>query len=337
MSTATTPDRKSAPIEAFRFEADGVCKFADPTERKDGLRRMQVDVLARTGEPVWHWYWEWIVHDFAGMRSKPKVAFDYRHDADEPIGYGTPEVREGELWIPGELISRLETDEAAKIMDLGPAGVPYENSIHFDPRYAVLEFIPEGFTAEVNGQQVVGPVTVMREWDLLRCAFCLTGVDGGSGTSFQSEPNESAAMFSLKWTQPMTKAATDTATNTATDTGKESTAGKQSTETPTTETPNTPAVDPGKLENDFRASLAKFTDKFGAEDGLAYFNDKLSMEQALEKHNAKLEQQVKDANKGQSDAEAKLAKLDLGEETGVDTGGGKTSQKSKFEDLFKPA
>lgn len=326
-----------APAEAFAFAA-AECQFAEPTERQNGLRRMPVNVLARTGKPVFHWYWEWIVHDFDGLTHKPNIAFDYRHDPDEPIGVANKfEVRDLGLFLSGELISRSPDDEAARIMDLGPAGVPYEQSIHFDPRSVVLEYLPEGMTTTVNGEQVTGPLTIVRKWELLRCAFCLTGVDGGTQTFFDGADNEkSVAMFSLNWSENAMSntnpSATPAAQGSAT-AGKEAPAGLQSADsTPTVDL----AAERAKFETELRSGLKRFTDKFGMEDGAKYFAENLTYETALEQHSAKLEAAVKTVTDAKTAAEEKLAKLDLGESTGVDTG--KTnSAAGSFEECFKRA
>lgn len=332
MSKFDPSQTTQAPAEAFAFAAE-LCQFAAPTERKNGLRRMPVNVLARTGKPVFHWYWDWIVHDLDGMSHKPAIAFDYRHDADEPIGVANEfDVRDGNLYLAGELISRSEDDEAARIMDLGPAGVPYEQSIHFDPRSVVLEYLPEGLTTTVNGQQVNGPLTIVRQWELLRCAFCLTGVDGGTKTFFDgSDADKSVAMFALNWKGSQMSKQTPAGN---TNPGKESPEGKQTEQ-------QQPEIDLAaertKFEAELKADLKRFTDKFGMEDGAKYFSESLTYENALEQHCAKLEAATKAATAAASAAEEKLAKLDLGESTGVDTGTGKTTEKTKWEDLFKPA
>lgn len=330
---------KQAPAEAFSFSA-AECKFAEPTERsKAGVQRMPVNVLARTGNPVYHWYWDWIVHDLDGMSHKPAIAFDYRHDPDEPIGVANVfEVKNGNLYLGGDLISRNPDDEAAKIMDLGPAGVPYEQSIHFDPRSVVLEYLPEGTTTTVNGEQVNGPLTIVRKWELLRCAFCLTGVDGGTQTFFDDKGHADAgvALFDLNWKgthMTKTTAASKPGEQGSSNVGTEADTGKQSTEQPSIDL----AAERARFEADLRSGLKRFTDKFGAADGATYFSENLSYEAALEKHNAKLETAVAAAQTAAKTAEDKLAKLDLGEATGVDTGSTKGDKTATWEDIFKPA
>jgi hypothetical protein len=329
---------KQAPASAFAFAASE-CKFADPTERVGKLQRMPVNVLARTGKPVFHWYWDWIVHDLDGMSHKPTIAFDYRHDPDEPIGVAnTFEVKNGNLYLSGELISRDPEDEAAKIMDLGPAGVPYEQSIHFDPRSVQLEYLPEGTQTIVNGEQVNGPLTIVRKWELLRCAFCLTGVDGGTQTFFESKGQaDAAALFDLNWKgSQMTKTteASKPGEQGSSDVGKEANAGKQA-ETAAVVNIDL-AAERSKFEAELKSGLKRFTDKFGMEDGASYFTESLTYEAALEKHNAKLEAAVKTAQTATKTAEEKLAKLDLGEQSGIDTGAN-TDKKATWESLFKPA
>lgn len=333
--TKPAKQHATAPAEAFAFAASE-CQFAEPGERKNGLQRMPVRVLARTGKPVFHWYWDWIVHDLDGMSHKPSIAFDYRHDPDEPIGVANKfDVEGGNLYLDGELISRSPTDEAAKIMDLGPAGVPYEQSIHFDPRSVVLEYLPEGMTTTVNGAQVNGPLTIVRQWELLRCAFCLTGVDGGTQTFFDgtADADKSVAMFALNWKgNSMTKTTESTpAEQGSSEVGKEANTGKQSTE----QTGIDLAAERTKFETELRSGLKRFTDKFGMEDGASYFSESLTYEAALEKHSAKLEATVASVTAEKAAVEDKLAKLDLGEDSAVDTGTSKGKSNTSFESMFR--
>jgi hypothetical protein len=313
---------KRAPAEAFIFESE--CQFAEPSQRSDkGLRKMPITVLARTGKPVYHWYFDWVVHDIAGMQSKDRIAIDYRHDPDEPIGYADKISATTELQLSGELLSRTPEDEAAKIMDLGPAGVPYEASIHFNPMNMELEFLPQGMSTEVNGQSVNGPLTIIRKWELQRCAICLTGVDSGSQTSFEGK-SASATQFELTWRNGMSKDTKDTT---------ESDAGKQSADTVSKETP----VDAAQFETKFKAELARYTTKFGTEDGTKYFTEGVKWEAALEAHCAKLEAATKAALAETEATKTKLSQMNLGEAEGVDTGtpGAKGKTTTTFESMHK--
>lgn len=324
-------DHQTAPEQAFTFAAE--CRFEAPGDRDaDGLRRMPVTVLARTGEPVWHWYWGKVVHDFEGMQHRASIPFDWRHDADVVVGYANRfEVKDGGLYLSGELISRDKGDRAAEIMDLGPSGIPYQQSITFHPEDFEAEYIPEEMSAEVNGLDIEGPCVVIRKWKLLRCAFCLSGVDGGSNTYFSKADSETA-QFALNFTHKgssMTKNE-----NTAPKDGKPGTdangggAGQFDL-----------AAERAKFEAEFKGQLKRYTDRFGVEDGTQYFEQGVDYSEALEKHIGKLEQIAQDAIKDRDEAKEKLASLDLGEKEGVDTGKPKSSQgdaKSQFSQIFQP-
>ncbi|MGN6543774.1 MAG: hypothetical protein ACTHK7_01910 [Aureliella sp.] len=89
---------------------------------------------------------------------------------------------------------------------------------------------------------------------------------------------------------------------------------KQSAETTTDPKPE------GKTREQFSAELKKFTDRFGAENGVKWFNEDKSYSDALELHCDALGQQVKDGQKKIEELEAKFKSLELGETRHVETG-----------------
>lgn len=355
MSQAVTVDDnlKSAPEGAFAFES--TCQFAQPSARDSSskLRRAKVSMLARTGQPVYHWYWGWIVHDMAGMKAPEKISLDYRHDGDRIIGYADKITAKNDLTIEGELLSRNEDDIAAEVMDYGAAGVPYQCSIQFNPYSVLLEYVPDQAKTKVNGLEVTGPCVIVREWELQRCAVTPTGVDGGTSTKFSTESAQRAAQFSLRWkdSPAMTKSTSAPAATTA-EAGQQSqpanapatgasaatstataAAGQQSQPGVSTET----VVSASTFEAEFRNKLKRYTDRFGAEHGAKYFADALSYEGALEQHCTKLQADLQASFAANEELTKKLAALDLGEKTPVNTGNqsGKDEKTAKFEDNFK--
>jgi hypothetical protein len=75
----------TVPAEALRFDA-GPFQFAAKPGEVDGNRR--ITMLARTAEPIEHWYWGKIVHDMAGMKlAAPTLPCDYCHDPAEILGF----------------------------------------------------------------------------------------------------------------------------------------------------------------------------------------------------------------------------------------------------------
>lgn len=356
MSQAVTVDDnlKSAPECAFAFES--TCEFAQPSARDSAskLRRAKISMLARTGSPVYHWYWGWIVHDMAGMKAPEKIALDYRHDGDQIIGYADKITAKNDLTIEGELLSRNEDDVAATVMDLGSAGVPYQSSIQFNPYSVLLEYVPDQAKTKVNGLEVTGPCVIVREWELQRCAVTPTGVDGGTSTKFSTESAQQAAQFSLRWkdSPAMTKSTSAPAATTA-EAGQQSQPGTPATAASAATSPATATAAAGQqsqpgvstetvvsastFEAEFRNKLKRYTDRFGAEHGAKYFGDGLSYEGALEQHCTKLQADLQVSFTANEELKTKLSQLNLGEKTPVNTGNqsGKDEKTTKFEDNFK--
>jgi hypothetical protein len=161
----------------------------------DGAKTAKVQLVARSGEPVYSPYWGNIVHDFSGMDHKPRIPIDYEHWSDS-IGYLNKfDTSSGDLVCSGALVSVTLgdcPDFTASLMEKMDAGIPYQASIQFGDDVA-LEFIPEGMTASVNGNDVAGPVTIVRQWTLQAVAICKLGVDDDTSAELQMSNSEPAA------------------------------------------------------------------------------------------------------------------------------------------------
>lgn len=303
-----------APAAAFQFAASSV-KFAEGTEQS---KSKPFEMLVRSTEAIPHWYFGLIVHDFAGLLHKPVVAVDWNHNPDDLIGKATEFDTTDGLLVRGTVESIEVGDCADKIIKLSAAGVPYEGSIYFDPYELTLENVPEGFVAEANGRTYEGPVVIAREWKLRRIAITPSGVDSNSEVRFSS--SESATSFSLNWKD-----------NTMSDKK-----APVATDATPTQTPAVPPVEDQRTQ--FAAELKRYTDKFGKADGATYFSDGLSYEQALEQHVSKLDEARKASDAAKLSAEQKLAALNLGETTPVQSGGAKPDEAAtSFSTCYKSA
>lgn len=337
MTTATTTRREKAPAAAFRFAASAF-KFAADDEPQS--KSKPVELLLRSGDPIPHWYFGMIVHDLAGMKSKPVVAIDYNHDGDELIGKLTElSIDSGDLVGRGTIDSIEVGDCADKLIRRAAAGIPYEASIYFDPYELTLEDVPEGYVAEVNGRRVEGPVVIAREWTLRRVAITPSGADAASYVQFSAD---NSTEFSLNWkdSNAMSKETKSTAeadkTNAnATEFKAPDNANAGATSSAATTTNAAPADD---ARTKFAAELKRYTDKFGPADGATYFSDGLSYEAALERHVTKLEEARKASDAAKLSAEQRLAALNLGETSAVQSGGGKPDEtKTSFSACFQAA
>lgn len=303
---------KNAPAAAFALESP--FQFS-AIEGEPSDVSVPIELLARTGEPLDHWYWGRIVHDFAGMSHRDIIPIDYRHNADELVGYlDTFEIREGNLHLAGKLESIATDDRAAEIIAKGRRKIPYQSSIYFNQETAVFEWLPGDMTANINGRDVTGPLVIVREWELRGCAVTPYGADSGTAAKF-SAGAESAAQ--LQWKGPAME-----------------------TKTPTTP-PTEPAADkleqPGAMDA-ARVELKRYCDKFGA-DGANYFADGLNFEAAQNKHIDKLSADLTKERTRAEEAEQKLAaaKLSLGEADPIATGAAGTQKAAGFSQLFRPA
>lgn len=167
---------KEVPAGALCFAADELAvSDANGPDAKSAPLRMK----ARSGQPIEHWYWGKIAHDLSGMRMKAgRVAVDYNHDPKEVIGYLNHfDISSGDLHCSGALVPYKENDRATEVAHKARNGVPYEASIFFGGGDTVVEEVPQGECAEVNGYKFDGPGVIFREWPLRGVALCPYGAD----------------------------------------------------------------------------------------------------------------------------------------------------------------
>jgi len=262
---------RKVPKDAFRLEC-GPMQFAAAAEGEQPSNR--ISMIARSPDPIYHWYWGWIVHDMAGMKlRKDRAPIDYAHWSDEILGYldkFDANEKKG-LGVEGELIPFKEDDRATEILHKGRAGVPYEASIDFSGPKRVEE-VGEGITVEVNGYKFKGPGYVVREWTLNSVAIVPYGADPNTRTKFKAGdvPDDvEISIFQQAETVSPEKLAEGAANPPV-----EKTA---------------PAVPDPKAA--FVAELKKFTDKFGGDNGAKWMAEGKSYEEALDLHVALLSEQ----------------------------------------------
>lgn len=173
---------KDVPQSALRFEA---AEFS-LGDNGDGAKSAPFRMVARSGQPIEHWFWGRVVHDMDGMQlHKQRVAIDYAHDDREVIGYANSfSTESGDLVVSGALVPFKESDRATEIIHKQKAGVPYEASINFGGDGIKIEQIAEGHFTQVNGYQFDGPGIVIREWPLRGIAVCPYGADANTSTTF---------------------------------------------------------------------------------------------------------------------------------------------------------
>lgn len=175
MSNEAIHEQREIPANAARL-CVGTFEIGDNGEN---AKTAPLRMVARSGQPIEHWYWGRVVHDLSGMRlSKPRVVVDYCHDDEQIIGYlNRFSTESGDLEVSGALVPYDRSDDkATEIIFKSRAGIPYEASIDFRGPLRIEE-LDAGVSAEVNGYTFEGPGTIIREWPLRAVAVCPHGAD----------------------------------------------------------------------------------------------------------------------------------------------------------------
>ncbi len=172
------------PQDALRFRCE--LQLGEPAEDAELI---PIEILARTGNEIEHWYWGRVVHDLAGVKpAKDQIPLDYCHSDDELLGFADRlEVTDRGLVAKGQLVPFGNTDRASEISHKARRGVPYEASIDFRGGGLQLEEIAADQSTEVNGRTFVGPGVVIRSWPLRAIAICPYGADPGTGTQLNQK------------------------------------------------------------------------------------------------------------------------------------------------------
>jgi hypothetical protein len=180
-----TTKQKSVPAAALQFSIGHFELGTNGSSAKSAPFKM----VARSGQPIEHWFWGNVVHDLGGMKlAKSRVAIDYAHDPKEVIGYANHfESDSGDLVVSGALVPFKESDRATEVIHKQREGVPYEASINFGGDGIKLEEVRDGQSVSVNGYEFAGPGVVIREWPLRGIAICPYGADQNTSTEFSAD------------------------------------------------------------------------------------------------------------------------------------------------------
>jgi hypothetical protein len=304
-----------APRSAFTFEAPLVVGAVTPpaaeAETADGPPpSAPISILARSPQPLNHWYWGRIVHDLAGMKpAAPVIPLDWCHDGETNLGFldkfaADPAVG---LTVGGQLVPFQAEDRAAQVLHKGRAGVPYQGSIDWSGPGCLIEEVGEGLAVEVNGYQFEGPGVVVRQWPLSSVALCPSGYDPDTRAQFSKSDDRREELSVKTFTKgPAMKTAPDA---------------------------SNPTPPPADGREQFAAELQKFTARFGAEKGLKYFSDGKQFAEALDLHSVDLTEQLAARDAKIAELTQKFAALKLGETEPLSQGDGEP-QKPKGAKAF---
>lgn len=300
-NSAPTIETRKVPKAALAFAA-GPLKLSAKAENGNS----PVSVRARSGQPLNHWYWGKVVHDMAGFKAAaPSIPLDYCHEDDEILGYLDQfQPSNDGLDCDGQVVPFAPEDRASEILSKSGRGVPYQASIYFDMDSLVIEQLGPSATAQVNGYTLEGPAIIFRQWTLRGVAVCPYGYDPNTSTRLAAG-GRLAGDVELSINQLSAPEA---------DMSKET----KPAETPPAKTELTPppATPPAAVADpraEFKATLEKFTAKFGPESGAKWAAEGLTYEAALDKHAEALAAQLTAEKAKTTELSGKLAAVPRGE------------------------
>ena len=145
-----------------------------PPADSDTPKTRRFSGIANSGRPFG--YGDYLmVLDLADIRLKGKTAVLLEHNPNQAAGVAVLSVDEstGSLKAEGELI---DNQHGSYITQLADSGFPWEMSVHVEA--ARHEQVRAGETLTVNGQQMQGPLVVMRGCAVREVSFTPVGADG---------------------------------------------------------------------------------------------------------------------------------------------------------------
>lgn len=185
--TVNATTTKTVPRRAMLFAAEfAPTDETAPQRDANGQLAIPFTMTARTGGVAQHPWWGNCIHDFEGMiPAKAIVSVDYCHNPEDVVGFSDKlELTNNTLMMSGQLISLESMDRAEEIFRKRKAGVPYEASILTNWDGLIVEHLCEGMATTVNGQQVEGPMTIFRKWQVWGVAVTPYGSDANTGIQF---------------------------------------------------------------------------------------------------------------------------------------------------------
>jgi hypothetical protein len=164
---------------------------ASPDQADLGLRRFTM--TAYTGGPMQLAGWRYpVVVDLQGMemgKQRRPILLDHTRDVDFVIGQtDSVAVLGNSLIVAGQVMS--ESPKAKQVIALNDRGFAWQASI--GARADQVEFVAEGKSSMVNGQEVQGPVNIARKSLLGEVSFVVLGADDNTSAQISASQYDQA-------------------------------------------------------------------------------------------------------------------------------------------------
>ncbi len=146
-----------------------------------------------------------MVIDLSSTNITPVMPLLSEHDRTNMVGMvnGAQKLN-GQIVVAGKLYSDMAGSKAEQIAQLSQRGFPFQMSVGLFG-FSEEELQP-GQRALVNGRDVAGPVTVLRNGTVRECSICALGADPNTEARFFNSPHarehQIAALFREIGEQP---------------------------------------------------------------------------------------------------------------------------------------
>ncbi len=133
-------------------------------------------MVAYNGGPMYvDGYDDPIVIDLSGLKVAPSVVANLNHDSEDPVGHVTDIGNDGSSLELSGILSYASESRDQIVESATGGGFPFQASVEVTPD--VIERLPSGQTAVVNGQTITGPAVIARTGYLYGVAFVPRGAD----------------------------------------------------------------------------------------------------------------------------------------------------------------
>lgn len=164
----------------LRLEAKATVSLEAKAAEEDGPPPLpRFEMVANTGSPMNLGGWKYpVVLDLAGVvipnQQRP---IRYGHDASQGVGHTESIAVTGGIMTASGVISR-DTDASRDIVSSSANGFPWQASVGAEVNE--VEFVKQGQSVTVNGQQFEGPLNVVTKSTLGEISFVDLGADGNT-------------------------------------------------------------------------------------------------------------------------------------------------------------
>ncbi len=127
--------------------------------------------IANSGKPF-NYYGEMVIVDLSDIKYKEKSPALIDHDRAKRAGFGKLSVETNQLKMNGVLLDNVHGRDVADDSD---AGFPWQMSVHVNANS--MTELGQNETATVNGNEITGPLVILKNCSVSEVSFTPTGVD----------------------------------------------------------------------------------------------------------------------------------------------------------------